>query len=71
MVQAYLRLKGVDAKEHPVFREITRVKQYFAKIQALETQPEERALTLDREAAGRFIKHGLVRFFVSISLQFE
>lgn len=57
---AYLRLHGVNAKEHPVFRELTRVKQYFGKIQALETEPEQRTMTLDKEAAGRFIKHGLV-----------
>jgi len=50
----------VDAKQHPVFRELTRVKQYFEKIKALETEPEERPMSLDKEAAGRFIKHGLV-----------
>lgn len=57
---AYLRLHGVNAKEHPVFRELARVKQYFGKIQALEAEPEQRTMTLDKEAAGRFIKHGLV-----------
>jgi exosome complex protein LRP1 len=36
------------------------VKQYFDKIKALETEPEQRTMTLDKEAAGRFIKHGLV-----------
>ena len=50
----------MDAKQHPVFRELTRVKQYFEKIKALETEPEERPMTLDKGAAGRFIKHGLV-----------
>ncbi|KAF4262617.1 hypothetical protein KXW98_000729 [Aspergillus fumigatus] len=59
LIFSYLRLHGVNAKEHPVFRELTRVKQYFGKIQALETEPEQRAMTLDKEAAGRFIKHGL------------
>lgn len=57
---AYLRLHGVDAKQHPVFRELTRVKQYFDKIKALETEPEQRTMTVDKQAAGRFIKHGLV-----------
>lgn len=59
---AYLRLQGVDAKEHPVFREITRVRQYFAKMKALEEpeEPEQRTMVLDKAAAGRFIKHGLV-----------
>ncbi|KAJ9252343.1 hypothetical protein DTO207G8_1942 [Paecilomyces variotii] len=59
LIFSYLRLHGVNAKEHPVFRELTRVKQYFEKIKALETEPEERTMTLDKQAAGRFIKHGL------------
>ncbi|KAL4894166.1 Sas10/Utp3/C1D family-domain-containing protein [Aspergillus ambiguus] len=59
LIFSYLRLHGVNAKEHPVFRELTRVKQYFAKIKALETEPEQRTMKLDKEAAGRFIKHGL------------
>lgn len=50
----------MDAKQHPVFRELTRVKQYFEKIKLLETEPEERTMALDKAAAGRFIKHGLV-----------
>lgn len=50
----------MNAKEHPVFRELTRVKQYFEKIKGLENGPEERNMTLDKQAAGRFIKHGLV-----------
>ncbi|KAJ5472544.1 hypothetical protein N7530_006545 [Penicillium desertorum] len=59
LIFSYLRLHGVDAKQHPVFRELTRVKQYFEKIKALETEPEERSMTLDKAAANRFIKHGL------------
>ncbi|KGO71257.1 Sas10/Utp3/C1D [Penicillium italicum] len=59
LIFSYLRLHGVDAKQHPVFRELTRVKQYFEKIKVLETEPEERPMTLDKAAAGRFIKHGL------------
>lgn len=61
---AYLKLRGVDAKQHPVFREITRVRQYFDKMKALETEPEQRTMVLDKAAAGRFIKHGLVRISV-------
>ncbi|OJJ43426.1 hypothetical protein ASPZODRAFT_136285 [Penicilliopsis zonata CBS 506.65] len=59
LIFSYLRLQGVNAKEHPVFRELTRVRQYFEKIKNLETEPEKRTLTLDKQAAGRFIKHGL------------
>lgn len=61
---AYLRLKGVNAKEHPVFRELTRVKQYFEKIKSAESSSESKRenLSLDKQAAGRIIKHALVRF---------
>lgn len=60
---AYLSLHGANAKEHAVFKELTRVRQYFAKIKALETQPEEDtkpAMKLDQQAARRFITHSLV-----------
>ncbi|KAL2786559.1 Sas10/Utp3/C1D family-domain-containing protein [Aspergillus keveii] len=59
LIFSYLRLHGVNAKEHPVFRELTRVKQYFEKIKTLESAPEQRTMVLDKQAAGRFIKHGL------------
>ncbi|KAJ5613547.1 hypothetical protein N7528_007201 [Penicillium herquei] len=59
LIFSYLRLHGVDAKNHPVFQELTRVKQYFEKIKILEAEPEQRNLTLDKDAASRFIKHGL------------
>lgn len=57
---AYLRLQGVNAKEHPVFKELTRVKQYFTKIKDLETVSEKPTMTIDKQAVARFIKHGLV-----------
>lgn len=60
IVIAYLRLNGVNAKEHPVFRELTRVKQYFEKINATESTGNKPNVTLDKPAAGRFIKHALV-----------
>jgi exosome complex protein LRP1 len=56
---SYLRLNGLDAKTHPVFAELTRVKQYFEKIKIAETSHVKRNTTLDKAAAGRFIKHGL------------
>ncbi|KAI6709102.1 hypothetical protein JHW43_008365 [Diplocarpon mali] len=43
MLFSYLRLHGVNAREHPVFKELTRVKQYFDKIKAAET-PAERTM---------------------------
>lgn len=36
------------------------MRQYFDKIKSLETDPEQRTMVLDKQAAGRFIKHGLV-----------
>ncbi|KAJ8058542.1 hypothetical protein OCU04_012723 [Sclerotinia nivalis] len=60
---SYLRLNGVNAREHPVFTELTRMKQYFEKIKLTENPPvavaSERNLKLDKGAAGRFIKAGL------------
>ncbi|CAL3968158.1 unnamed protein product [Diplocarpon coronariae] len=58
MLFSYLRLHGVNAREHPVFKELTRVKQYFDKIKAAET-PAERTMAVDKAAAARFIKAGL------------
>ncbi|KAI1610656.1 Sas10/Utp3/C1D family-domain-containing protein [Exophiala viscosa] len=60
---SYLKLQGVDAKEHAVFRELARVRQYFEKIKnaepgAVTAQP---SVTLNREAAERVIKHALAR----------
>jgi len=56
---SYLRLDGANAKSHPVFTELTRVKQYFDKIKVAESAGVRPAVTLDKGAAGRFIKHGL------------
>ena len=57
---AYLRLNGVNSKEHPVFRELSRVKQYFEKIKAAESAGTKQNMMLDKAAAGRFIKYALV-----------
>ncbi|KAK6615022.1 exosome-associated family protein [Botrytis cinerea] len=37
---SYLRLNGVNAREHPVFTELTRMKQYFEKIKVTENPPQ-------------------------------
>jgi exosome complex protein LRP1 len=59
--EAYLRLNGVKAREHPVFKELTRVKQYFSKIKDAEAVDTERPVaSLDKQAAARFIKASLV-----------
>ncbi len=54
-----LRLNGVDAKSHAVFKELARVKEYFGKIKSAETAGTKRSTTLNKEAANRFVKHGL------------
>lgn len=66
LIFSTLRLQGVDAKEHPVFVELTRCRQYFEKIAQAEGRNEGKAgdggvknAVLDKGAAERFIKHGL------------
>jgi len=59
---AALQLNGTNARTHPVFTEITRVKQYNEKIKLAETAktaPAKPAVSLDKAAANRFIAHGL------------
>lgn len=56
---SYLRLNGIDAKAHPVFQELTRVKHYFDKLKTAELGPAKPTQRLDKSAAGRFIKAGL------------
>lgn len=60
-ITAYLNLNSIDAKAHPVFEELARVKQYFAKIKLAEEGPPQRPdnRSLNTSAANRFIKHGL------------
>ncbi|CAN8100696.1 unnamed protein product [Discula destructiva] len=54
-----LRLQGIESKKHPIFTELTRVKQYFAKIKTAEEPPAPRTSSLDTQAAIRFIKADL------------
>ncbi|KAF2228982.1 hypothetical protein EV356DRAFT_494597 [Viridothelium virens] len=60
---SYLRLKGTNAKEHPVFSELARVKQYFQKVYKVENpDPPETSkpkLTVDKDAARRFVTAGV------------
>ncbi|KAF2861514.1 hypothetical protein K470DRAFT_256887 [Piedraia hortae CBS 480.64] len=54
-----IRLDGSeDAKKHPVFQELNRVKGYFAKIKAAQTTAEGKRSRVDVEAVDRMIKHG-------------
>ncbi|EKG11717.1 Sas10/Utp3/C1D [Macrophomina phaseolina MS6] len=56
---SYLSLNGVKAKEHAVFTELTRVRQYFQKIKQVEEAPIKPNQSLDKAAANRFIRAGL------------
>lgn len=60
---SYLRLNGTDAKAHPVFQELNRVREYFNKIKAAEDVGvdgrSKSAPRLDRPAVNRFIRAGL------------
>lgn len=53
-----LQASGANAKEHPVFAELARLKGYFGKIKNAESGPEPKT-RIDKDAAARFIKHGL------------
>ncbi|KAA8614989.1 exosome-associated family protein [Pyrenophora tritici-repentis] len=56
-----LKASGVDVTEHPIFKEIARLKGYNSKIREAEERDKnkENRARLDVAAAGRFIKHGL------------
>lgn len=53
-----LQASGIDAKEHAIFAELGRLKGYFKKIKDAELGPEPKT-RIDKDAAARFIKHGL------------
>ncbi|KAK7756643.1 hypothetical protein SLS62_001480 [Diatrype stigma] len=62
MLFSSLRLNAVDAKNHPVFKELTRVRQYFEKIKNIENPappPPKPDQSLNKEAAIRFIRADL------------
>ncbi|KAI0468974.1 Sas10/Utp3/C1D family-domain-containing protein [Xylaria cf. heliscus] len=59
MLFSALRLNEVDAKEHPVFKELSRVRQYFDKIKNIEFPPQKPTQSLNKEAAIRFIRSDL------------
>jgi len=60
LIFSHVRLTGADVKAHPVCNELSRVKQYFGKIDAVENPVGKRTnLTLNKPAAVRFIQAGL------------
>ncbi|KAH7067100.1 hypothetical protein FB567DRAFT_542042 [Paraphoma chrysanthemicola] len=62
LLYSSLQASGVNAKEHAIFKELARLKGYFAKIKQAEermTTPAAPKAKLDVGAAARFIRHGL------------
>lgn len=59
LLYSTLQASGVNAKEHPIFKELARLKGYFGKIKHVEERPVAPKSKLDVSAAARFIKHGL------------
>ncbi|KAF2969053.1 hypothetical protein GQX73_g4518 [Xylaria multiplex] len=59
MLFSALRLNEVDAKEHPIFKELSRVRQYFDKIKNIEFPPQKPEQSINKEAAIRFIRSDL------------
>ncbi|KAL5387993.1 hypothetical protein PMIN06_012362 [Paraphaeosphaeria minitans] len=59
-----LQASGADAKSHRIFPELARLKTYFGKVTAAEAAGEGKGAAgpstkLDKDAAARFIRHGL------------
>jgi exosome complex protein LRP1 len=50
----------VETKNHAIFTELTRVRQYMEKIQKLEAPPAERETTVNTEVTARFLRSDLV-----------
>lgn len=64
---AYLKVNGIDPRNHAILKEIERVKQYFNKIKEAEEKSvvSKPSTTLNKQAAARIIQHSLVREEVS------
>ena len=72
-----LKLDGVDAKDHPVFTELTRCRQQFEKIKEAESAHErksgadERRLRVDKEAVARFVRAGVGNVGAALKIDVE
>ncbi|KAI0192798.1 Sas10/Utp3/C1D family-domain-containing protein [Astrocystis sublimbata] len=54
-----LRLNGDDVKEHPISKELARVRQSFEKIKKIEFPPQKPQQSLNKAAAISFIRADL------------
>lgn len=62
LTAVYLNTSGIDPRQHPVKNELDRVKEYMKKIKesVAKANEEKNPQKLDKAAANRFIKAGLV-----------
>ncbi|KAK9491704.1 hypothetical protein V1508DRAFT_373268 [Lipomyces doorenjongii] len=58
-IYSTLKIGEINTKDHQIMIDIRRVQTYMAKIKNAEELFAGRQLQLDRQAAGRFIKHAL------------
>ncbi|KAF7966003.1 hypothetical protein HWV62_40509 [Athelia sp. TMB] len=61
LIFIYLKAKGIDPKTHPVVSELDRVRQYFNKIKSAEDADKKPTVSIDKDAASRFIKHAIAQ----------
>ncbi|KAI9142989.1 Sas10/Utp3/C1D family-domain-containing protein [Paraphysoderma sedebokerense] len=54
----YLKTQGIPTKDHQIMKEMGRIQSYFKKIKTVEGSDKAK-MRLEKEAAGRFIKHAL------------
>ncbi|KAK9365489.1 hypothetical protein V1509DRAFT_633081 [Lipomyces kononenkoae] len=58
-IYSTLKIGEISTTDHDIMNDIRRVQAYMAKIKNAEELLAGRKLQLDRQAAGRFIKHAL------------
>ncbi|NXA51480.1 C1D protein, partial [Nothocercus julius] len=57
MFWMYLATQGINPKEHPVKRELERIRTYMNKVKEIEDK--KKASKLDKGAASRFVRNAL------------
>ena len=52
-----LQLNGQDTKEHPVNKEMTRLKVHMDRLKEIEQAAEKRSVVIDKDASRRIVAH--------------
>mmetsp|Transcript_9594 Transcript_9594/g.14378 ORF Transcript_9594/g.14378 Transcript_9594/m.14378 type:complete len:125 (+) Transcript_9594:32-406(+) len=55
----YLKTQGVSTKDHPIKKELDRIKKYIRKIENASKKEEPTGRRIDKKAAARFIQSGM------------